>query len=105
MTATTSLRTSVDHATAQLPEVTDPLKVAPKDARSLSKLFFEQLAVLEEGTREYQYARNTLIEMNISSSAMRPTGSAAPGRGRDGGHRSGRHDRTDQGDRPVRTLA
>lgn len=66
MTATTSLRTSVDHATAQLPEVTDPLKVAPKDARSLSKLFFEQLAVLEEGTREYQYARNTLIEMNIS---------------------------------------
>ncbi|KFG00859.1 RNA polymerase sigma factor SigF [Streptomyces europaeiscabiei] len=66
MTATTSLRTSVDHATAQLPEVTDPLKVAPKDARSLSKLFFEQLAILEEGTREYQYARNTLIEMNIS---------------------------------------
>ncbi|MDX3612232.1 RNA polymerase sigma factor SigF [Streptomyces europaeiscabiei] len=60
------MRTSVDHATAQLPEVTDPLKVAPKDARSLSKLFFEQLAVLEEGTREYQYARNTLIEMNIS---------------------------------------
>lgn len=40
--------------------------MAPKDARSLSKLFFEQLAVLEEGTREYQYARNTLIEMNIS---------------------------------------
>jgi RNA polymerase sigma-B factor len=40
--------------------------VAPKDARELSKLFFEQLAVLEEGTPEYQYARNTLIEMNIS---------------------------------------
>jgi RNA polymerase sigma-B factor len=66
MTATTSLRTSVDHATARLPEITDPLKVAPKDARSLSKLFFEQLAILEEGTSEYQYARNTLIEMNMS---------------------------------------
>ncbi|MFE7836959.1 RNA polymerase sigma factor SigF [Streptomyces sp. NPDC057474] len=66
MTASMSLRTGVDRATAQLPEVTDPLKVAPKDARSLSKLFFEQLAILEEGTREYQYARNTLIEMNIS---------------------------------------
>jgi RNA polymerase sigma-B factor len=66
MTATTTLHTSVEHATAQLPEVAAPLKVAPKDARSLSKLFFAQLAVLEEGTREYQYARNTLIEMNMS---------------------------------------
>ncbi|MER6158269.1 RNA polymerase sigma factor SigF [Streptomyces sp. NPDC001868] len=66
MTATTSVRTAAGHATAALPEVTDPLKVAPKDARSLSKLYFARLALLEEGTREYQYARNTLIEMNIS---------------------------------------
>ncbi|USQ85421.1 RNA polymerase sigma factor SigF [Streptomyces phaeoluteigriseus] len=66
MTATTSLHTSVDHAITELPEIADPLKVAPKDARSLSKLFFAQLANLEEGTREYQYARNTLIEMNMS---------------------------------------
>ncbi|MDQ0933229.1 RNA polymerase sigma factor SigF [Streptomyces turgidiscabies] len=66
MTTTTSVPTSVEHAAAQLPEIADPLKVAPKDARSLSKLFFEQLAILEEGTREYQYARNTLIEMNMS---------------------------------------
>jgi RNA polymerase sigma-B factor len=49
-----------------LPEVAAPHKMAPKDARSLSKLFFDQLAVLEEGTHEYQYARNTLIEMNMS---------------------------------------
>ncbi|MFD7794731.1 RNA polymerase sigma factor SigF [Streptomyces sp. NPDC059759] len=49
-----------------LPEVADPSRVAPKDARQLTKLFFDQLAVLEEGTREYQYARNTLIEMNIT---------------------------------------
>ncbi|MFI7503984.1 RNA polymerase sigma factor SigF [Streptomyces sp. NPDC049687] len=66
MTATTSLQPNVDHAAARLPEVADPQKVAPKDARSLSKLFFEQLAVLEEGTHAYQYARNTLIEMNMS---------------------------------------
>jgi RNA polymerase sigma-B factor len=51
---------------AELPEVADPSRVAPKDARELSKLFFQQLAVLEEGTLEHQYARNTLIEMNMS---------------------------------------
>ncbi|MGW2638181.1 RNA polymerase sigma factor SigF [Streptomyces sp. NPDC001348] len=55
-----------DAATAGLPEVADPSKVAPRDARELSRLFFDQLAVLEEGTPEYQYARNTLIEMNMS---------------------------------------
>ncbi|GAA3050909.1 RNA polymerase sigma factor SigF [Streptomyces glomeratus] len=52
--------------TAELPEVADPSRMAPKDARELSKLFFQQLAVLEEGTPEYSYARNTLIEMNMS---------------------------------------
>ncbi|MGV9247465.1 RNA polymerase sigma factor SigF [Streptomyces sp. NPDC003710] len=52
--------------TAELPEVADPSQVAPKDARELSKLFFQQLAILEEGTPEYSYARNTLIEMNMS---------------------------------------
>ncbi|BBC98498.1 RNA polymerase sigma-B factor [Streptomyces phaeogriseichromatogenes] len=40
--------------------------MAPKDARDLSRLFFGQLATLEEGTPEYSYARNTLIEMNMS---------------------------------------
>ncbi|MER5961530.1 RNA polymerase sigma factor SigF [Streptomyces sp. NPDC002057] len=49
-----------------LPVVEAPRKVAPKDARELSRVFFDRLAVLEEGTREYQYARNTLIEMNMS---------------------------------------
>jgi RNA polymerase sigma-B factor len=52
--------------TTELPEVVDPSQVAPKDARELSKLFFQQLAVLEEGTPEYSFARNTLIEMNMS---------------------------------------
>ncbi|MFE4703597.1 RNA polymerase sigma factor SigF [Streptomyces sp. NPDC056738] len=60
VTETTGTRTVV------LPEISDPSQVAPKDARELSRLFFDQLAVLEEGTPEYQYARNTLIEMNIT---------------------------------------
>jgi RNA polymerase sigma-B factor len=49
-----------------LPEVAHPSQVAPRDARQLTRLFFDQLAVLEEGTPEYSYARNTLIEMNMS---------------------------------------
>ncbi|MCD9898936.1 SigB/SigF/SigG family RNA polymerase sigma factor [Streptomyces sp. MT29] len=51
---------------ATLPRIEDPGKIAPRDARALGSLFFEQLQVLEEGTQEYQYARNTLIEMNLS---------------------------------------
>ncbi|MFE7358601.1 SigB/SigF/SigG family RNA polymerase sigma factor [Streptomyces sp. NPDC057543] len=53
-------------ASGELPWIEEAGKVAPKDARALSKLFFDQLQVLEEGTHEYQYARNTLIEMNLS---------------------------------------
>ncbi len=68
-TATTATRDTTDTTdtrTGTLPEITDPTKVAPKDARQLSRLFFDQLAVLEEGTPEHAYARNTLIEMNMS---------------------------------------
>lgn len=50
----------------QLPGIGDPRHVAPRDARQLSRQFFRRLTELEEGTREYQYARNTLIEMNMS---------------------------------------
>ncbi|MER6394345.1 RNA polymerase sigma factor SigF, partial [Streptomyces sp. NPDC001523] len=49
-----------------LPRIEDARQVAPSDARELSRLFLVRLRSLEEGTREYQYARNTLIEMNIS---------------------------------------
>ncbi|MEU3841150.1 RNA polymerase sigma factor SigF [Streptomyces sp. NPDC028635] len=66
MIAATASRTEADGKTAGLPEVTDPRTVAPKDARQLTKAFLERLAVLEEGTPQYQYARNTLIEMNTS---------------------------------------
>ncbi|GAA2594386.1 MULTISPECIES: RNA polymerase sigma factor SigF [Streptomyces] len=47
-------------------DVVDPRTVAPRDARQLSRQFFRRLTELEEGTPEYQYARNTLIEMNMS---------------------------------------
>ncbi|GHH44921.1 SigB/SigF/SigG family RNA polymerase sigma factor [Streptomyces candidus] len=50
----------------ELPRITDPQTVAPKDARRISRLYFDRLQELEEGTHEYQYARNTLIEMNLS---------------------------------------
>ncbi|WP_433544368.1 SigB/SigF/SigG family RNA polymerase sigma factor (plasmid) [Streptomyces sp. CA-294286] len=51
---------------AVLPQIQDPAAVAPKNARDLSRLFLDRLSVLEEGTHEYAYARNTLIEMNLS---------------------------------------
>jgi RNA polymerase sigma-B factor len=41
-------------------------KVPPKDARALSPIFFARLRELDEGTHEYQYVRNTLVEMNQS---------------------------------------
>ncbi|NEC88532.1 RNA polymerase sigma factor SigF [Streptomyces sp. SID12501] len=61
---TTTVQTAEQRV--DVPEIADPSKVAPKDARELSKVFFYQLTVVEEGTPEFQYARNTLIEMNMS---------------------------------------
>ncbi|MEU6821015.1 SigB/SigF/SigG family RNA polymerase sigma factor [Streptomyces atriruber] len=45
---------------------TDPSSIAPRDAREIGKRFFDRLTRLEEGTHEYQYVRNALIEMNLS---------------------------------------
>ncbi|MDT0402343.1 MULTISPECIES: RNA polymerase sigma factor SigF [Streptomyces] len=59
-------RTDRAQTMTELPEVAQPGQVAPRDARELSKQFFRRLTELEEGTHEYQYARNTLIEMNMS---------------------------------------
>ncbi|MGW2086763.1 RNA polymerase sigma factor SigF [Streptomyces sp. NPDC001880] len=52
--------------TGGLPWIEDAGKIAPSDARELSRLFFRRLQTLEEGTPAHQYARNTLIEMNLS---------------------------------------
>ncbi|MEU6992829.1 SigB/SigF/SigG family RNA polymerase sigma factor [Streptomyces sp. NPDC046465] len=51
---------------AVLPRIEEADQVAPKDARELSKLFFEQLKTVEEGSPEHTYTRDTLIEMNLS---------------------------------------
>ncbi|MEU2561337.1 RNA polymerase sigma factor SigF [Streptomyces longispororuber] len=53
-------------ASAGLPWIEEAVDVAPRDARELTKLFVDRLRGLEEGTREYEYARNTLIEMNLT---------------------------------------
>ncbi len=63
---TTQLATTTPTAARPLPDVRHPEKVAPRDARALSKIFFDRLQELEEGTHEYQYARNTLIELNLA---------------------------------------
>ncbi|MFB7512001.1 RNA polymerase sigma factor SigF [Streptomyces sp. NPDC056144] len=66
MTVTTMSMAEVESGTGTLPQIPDTSAVAPRDARALSKVFFQELATLEEGTHAYQYARNTLIEMNMS---------------------------------------
>ncbi|MFE7134504.1 RNA polymerase sigma factor SigF [Streptomyces sp. NPDC057638] len=53
-------------ADLDLPEIADPGAVAPRDAREISRIFFVRLASLEEGTRDHQYVRNTLIELNLA---------------------------------------
>ena len=47
-------------------DLANPSAAGPADARAMSKLLFARLAVLEEGTHEYQYVRNTLIELNLT---------------------------------------
>ena len=63
-TATAQEAVTTDEAA--LPLIEDPTKVSPTDARELSRQFFDRLVGLEEGTHEFQYVRNTLIEMNLS---------------------------------------
>lgn len=66
--AVPSPRRAADSAarSAGVPRIDDPREMAPADARELSKVFFQRLRTLSEGTPEYQYVRNTLIEMNAS---------------------------------------
>ncbi|MER5731044.1 SigB/SigF/SigG family RNA polymerase sigma factor [Streptomyces sp. NPDC002138] len=44
----------------------EPLKVSTTEARTLSTTLFARLRALEEGTVEYSYVRNTLVELNLS---------------------------------------
>ncbi|MFJ7238332.1 RNA polymerase sigma factor SigF [Streptomyces olivaceus] len=58
----------VDHdgVLAGLPDIPAYDEVAPADARVLSKTLFERLESLLEGTHEYAYVRNTLVELNLA---------------------------------------
>ena len=58
--------TAAADVTGGLPWIEDATGIAPKDARALSRIFFDRLAELEEGTPAHSYARNTLIEMNLA---------------------------------------
>ncbi|MBH1935461.1 RNA polymerase sigma factor SigF [Streptomyces sp. AV19] len=49
-----------------LPEIPPYDEVEPVDARALSKTLFARLESLEEGTHDYQYVRNTLVELNLA---------------------------------------
>ncbi|GGT23117.1 RNA polymerase sigma factor [Streptomyces kurssanovii] len=49
-----------------LPEIPPFEQVGALDARELSKTLFARLASLEEGTHEYAYVRNTLVELNLA---------------------------------------
>ncbi|MFE2041063.1 RNA polymerase sigma factor SigF [Streptomyces sp. NPDC059477] len=51
---------------AGLPEIPPFAEIGPVDARALSKTLFERLECLEEGTHDYAYVRNTLVELNLA---------------------------------------
>lgn len=50
----------------QLPEIPPYDEVGPVDARAMSKTLFKRLGTLEEGTHEFAYVRNTLVELNLA---------------------------------------
>ncbi|MEV1045360.1 RNA polymerase sigma factor SigF [Streptomyces sp. NPDC049916] len=51
---------------AGLPEIPPCAEIGALDARALSKTLFERLESLVEGTHEYAYVRNTLVELNLA---------------------------------------
>ncbi|GHF10865.1 RNA polymerase sigma factor SigF [Streptomyces sp. ET3-23] len=49
-----------------LPEIPPYEEIGAVDARALSKTLFARLESLEEGTHDYAYVRNTLVELNLA---------------------------------------
>ncbi|MFJ5712674.1 SigB/SigF/SigG family RNA polymerase sigma factor [Streptomyces sp. NPDC093105] len=49
-----------------LSEPENPTEATTDDARTLSVALFRRLRVLDEGTPEHAYVRNTLVELNLS---------------------------------------
>ncbi|HEV7626361.1 MAG TPA: SigB/SigF/SigG family RNA polymerase sigma factor [Streptomyces sp.] len=50
----------------ELPEIPPYDEVGPVDARAMSKTLFKRLETLDEGTHEFSYVRNTLVELNLA---------------------------------------
>ena len=104
---TQSVRTTDEPAKEQLagleglPEIPPFDQVGPVDARALSKTLFARLVLLEEGTHEYAVRAQHPGRAQPRPGEVRRLAVPHPQRA-DGGHRPGRHDRPDQGDRPVR---
>ncbi|GAA2880638.1 RNA polymerase sigma factor SigF [Streptomyces mexicanus] len=71
---TTGVRHITGHSTAHraMPTPNHPSSVSrsghsdPAEARALSKILFQRLDSLEEGTPQYSYVRNTLVELNLT---------------------------------------
>ncbi|MGW0331137.1 RNA polymerase sigma factor SigF [Streptomyces sp. NPDC003011] len=55
-----------DDVLASLPDIPPYDQVGAVDARALSKTLFARLESLEEGTHQYAYVRNTLVELNLA---------------------------------------
>ncbi|NBM20977.1 RNA polymerase sigma factor SigF [Streptomyces sp. GC420] len=54
------------HSLEDLPEIPPFAEVEPLDARALSKTLFARLETLDEGTPEFSYVRDTLVELNLA---------------------------------------
>ncbi|QES49262.1 B/F/G family RNA polymerase sigma-70 factor [Streptomyces venezuelae] len=51
----------------RMPEIPEePIRASTAEARTLSVALFRRLRALEEGSAEYSYVRNTLVELNLS---------------------------------------
>ncbi|MBY8886567.1 RNA polymerase sigma factor SigF, partial [Streptomyces sp. PTM05] len=62
----TVVRTSQDVEDVSRAEVALGDALSVKDVRAVSKAMFARMGTLEEGTHEYQYVRNCLIEANMA---------------------------------------
>ncbi|CAM5491609.1 SigB/SigF/SigG family RNA polymerase sigma factor OS=Streptomyces alboniger OX=132473 GN=CP975_14045 PE=4 SV=1 [Streptomyces alboniger] len=51
---------------AHLPERQAPASTGAADAKELSRALFARLHALQEGTPEYSYVRNSLVELNLA---------------------------------------
>ncbi|GAA2977358.1 RNA polymerase sigma factor SigF [Streptomyces fulvorobeus] len=62
-TGSTETTGTTDLTDADVPPHTE---LGPLDSRALSRTLFARLETLEEGTHEYAYVRNTLVELNLT---------------------------------------